>query len=383
MHVLQHKEPMKVVIIGAGVAGLGIGWRLAQQRIETVVLERSQPGLGATWASAGMISAWYAGTENPDGITRLAHEGAQLWPAFAAEVESTSRRSLDYSMNGGLVLARNQREKVELEQQALSGAGELVSASDAAAREPRVTRDVRAALWIPRQAKVDNRALGRALAAAFLRAGGHLQLNEAAVRFEFRGDRIVGVRTPFAVHTADAFILAAGAWSAQIEGLPPDARPPVVPVKGEMLALEPPPGESLPEPSIGGGEIYLVSQRERLLVGATVERVGFESSLTQKSSEWLLKEAFTVMPCLHDWRIAEHWAGLRPGSPDDLPIIGQTIVPGLFVASGQYRNGVLYAPAIADAVTAMVTGKPAPEYFSVFDPRRFEANAAFEFEYSE
>ena len=89
------------------------------------------------------------------------------------------------------------------------------------------------------------------------------------------------------------------------------------------------------------------------------------------------------MPCLRDWPVAEHWAGLRPGSPDDLPIIGETIVPGLFVASGQFRNGVLYAPAIAEAVTAMITGKPAPEYFSAFDPRRFVAHATHETEYSE
>jgi glycine oxidase len=374
---------MKIVIIGAGVAGLGIGWRLAQQRIETVVLERGQPGRGATWASAGMLAAPHGAAETQDGEARLADDGARLWPSFAAEIEQASRRAIAYAVNGSLVVARTPEEEDELRRMAELGAGEFLSSDAARAMEPRLAPDIVAALWNPKQAKVDNRALGRALAAAFVRAGGHLQLNEAAVRFEFRGDRLARVRTPFALHTADAYVLAAGAWSAQIEGLPPEARPPVVPAKGEMLALAPPAGETLPAPSIGGGEIYLVSQRERLLVGATVERVGFDSSLTEQSSEWLLDRAFALMPCLRDWPIAEHWAGLRPGSPDDLPMVGETVVPGLFVASGQYRNGVLYAPAIADAVAGMLTGKPAPGYFAAFDPRRFLANAAHETEYSE
>jgi glycine oxidase len=374
---------MKVVIIGGGVAGLGIGWRLAQQRIETVVLERGQPGRGATWASAGMIAAPHvaAGTEDSEAL--LADEGARLWPSFAAEIEQASRRTIAYAINGGLAVARTPEEEDQFHSMAELGTGEFLFRDAACAKEPRLAPDTVAALWHPKQAKVDNRALGRALASAFIRAGGHLQLNEAAVRFEFRGDAVAGVRTPFALHTADAYVLAAGAWSAQIEGLPPEARPPVVPAKGEMLALEPPHDETLPVPSIGGGEIYLVSQRERLLIGATVERVGFDSSLTEESSEWLLNQAVALMPCLRDWPIAEHWAGLRPGSPDDLPIVGETVVPGLFVASGQYRNGVLYGPAIADAVTLMVTGKPAPEYFSAFDPRRFSANAPHETECSE
>ena len=374
---------MKVVIIGAGVAGLGIGWRLVQQRIETVVLERAQPGRGATWASAGMIAAPQASGKSHLGEAQLANDGARLWPSFAAEIEESSSRAIAYSVNGGLLVARTPAEVDHIRSLAESGAGEVVSPEAARAREPRLAPDVRAALWLAEQGKVDNRALGRALAAAFVRAGGHLQLNEAAVRFECRGDRITGVRTPFALQTADAFVLAAGAWSAQIQGLPPDARPPVIPVKGEMLAFEPPIGETLPEQSIGGGEIYLVSQRETLLVGATVERVGFDSGLSERSAQWLRNEAVTVMPGLRDWPVGEHWAGLRPGSPDDLPIIGETVVPGLFVASGQYRNGVLYAPVIADAVAAMIAGKPMPEYFSAFDPRRFSTHAAHETEYSE
>jgi glycine oxidase len=368
---------MKVVIIGAGVAGLGIGWRLAQQGVETLVLERSQPGRGATWASAGMLAAPSA---VPDSEAKLARQGADMWPEFAAQIERASRRAISYSVDGGLIVARTPHERDELARAAESGAGELLSPEAARAREPRLAPDMLAALWNPHQAKVDNRTLGRALAAAFAKAGGHLFLNEAAVRFEFRGDRIEGVRTPFALRQGDAYVLAAGAWSARIEGLPSDVLPPVIPVKGEMIALEPPSGEQLPEPAIGGGDIYLVAQRDRLLIGATVERAGFDSSLTEKASAWLLAQGRALMPCLGEWRVVEHWAGLRPGSPDDLPILGQSALPGLLIASGQYRNGVLYAPAIAQAVDAMVMGKEAPPYFSAFDPRRFAESTT---EYSE
>jgi glycine oxidase len=374
---------MKVVIIGAGVAGLGIGWRLAQQRIETVVLERTQPGRGATWASAGMIAAPNASGEADDSEAQLAQRSADLWAAFAAEIEDASSRAIAYSRNGGLIVARTDTELEALRSMADRAAGEFLSPNEARQHEARLATDMLAALWSPKQAKVDNRALGRALAAAFVRAGGHLQLNEAAVRFEIRGDTIAGVLTPFALHAADAYVLAAGAWSARIEGLPREALPPVVPVKGEMLALAPPAGETLPEPAIGGDDIYLVSQRGHLLVGATVDRVGFDSSPTEKGARWLRAQAGEVMPCVGDWPVIEHWAGLRPGSPDDLPIIGESALPRLFVASGQYRNGVLYAPAIAEAVSARIMGKHMPAYFSGFDPRRFDVHVLPATEYSE
>jgi len=373
---------MKVVIIGAGVAGLAIGWRLAQQRVETIVLERAQPGRGATWASAGMLAAPGSRVNKTDGEALLANRGAKLWPGFAAEIEEKSGRKIGYAANGSLVVARTESEEHELERLAKLNAGELLGFDAAREIEPRIASDTRTALWNPQQAKVDNRSLGRALAAAFVRAGGHLQLNEAAVRFEFQGDRMTGVRTPFALHIADAYVIAAGAWSARIEGLPAEAVAPVVPVKGEMLALRAPLDQALPGPSIGGGNIYLVSQREQLLIGATVERVGFDSRLSEKAYKWLLEEAVALLPCLSDWEVVEHWAGLRPGSPDDLPIVG-ACVPRLFVASGQYRNGILYAPAIAETITGMIMGEEVPKYFSAFDPRRFSTDAAYKTEHLE
>jgi glycine oxidase len=352
---------VKVIVIGAGAAGLAIGWRLVQAGADVTVVERAQPGRGATWAAAGLISA-------PEQCeTGLARRAAELWPDFAQSIEQASGRAIAYTRNGGLFLAMTSEDAETMG----SRGDEMLSPAAAREIEPRLSPELAGALWMANEAKVDNRALGRALAAAFGNAGGSLSLNETVVRFEMRDDRIVGVRTPFAFHQADRYVLAAGAWSGQLEGLPVEALPPVFPAKGEMIALEPPEGENLPRPSISGADIYMLAQRGRLLVGATVQRVGFDSSLTTAASEWLMERAQILMPSLAGWNLVEHWAGLRPGSPDDLPIVGRSILNELFIASGQFRNGILYTPAIAEVICALVLGKDSPVDIAPFDPRRF------------
>jgi glycine oxidase len=366
---------VKVIVIGAGAAGLGIGWRLAQKGVEVVVLERAQPGRGATWAAAGLIAAAYrrAGSETPE--AELARVAATLWPRFAEEIEQASGRTITFRKIGKLDLALTAAERAALAAEARAGAGEMLSADSARVIEPRIRLDIQGALWNANEAKVDNRALGAALAAAFVNERGSLLLNETAVRFEFHGDRIFGVRTPFALHQADAYVLAAGAWTARIEGLPVEAVPPVIPAKGEMLALAPPAHEEFPTVAIGGDDIYMVPQRNTLLVGATVQRIGYDSSLTDEAADLLFGRATSLLPSLADWPVAEHWAGLRPGTPDDYPILGKTCVEGLFAASGQFRSGILYTPAIADALAALVLGLDAPLDLSAFDPLRFPGGA--------
>jgi glycine oxidase len=361
---------VKVIVIGAGAAGLSIGWRLRQAGAEVAIIERGQPGCGATQAAAGMIAA---GSDSPAGNAEaeLTRHSARLWPDFAAEIEEASGRSLSFFAHGGLAIARRPEEFEALRQRAMRGDGQMISCQTARAREPLLAPDMLGALWIEKEARVDNRALGPALAISLARAGGNLLINETVVRFELRDNRILGVRTPFAVHQADAYVLAAGAWTSRIEGLPPAALPPIIPVKGEMLALDPPKGESLPDSAIFGNEVYLVGQRGQLSIGATVTREGFDTSITQSAADWLLNRAAALVPSLRGWTVAEHWAGLRPGTPDDLPVLGQSVLEGLFIASGQYRSGILYTPAIADALAAHVLGRNAPFDLTAFDPRRF------------
>jgi glycine oxidase len=363
---------MKVVVIGGGVAGLSIGWRLAQQGAEVTVLERAQPGMGATWAAAGMIAATAENEGEISPIAKLARASAALWPSFAAEIEEKSGRKIGFNVPGTLMIARTAAQADDLAARARNAPSvKLMTAAEARALEPMLKGAFAGALFDSAEAQVDNRVLGVALASAFVRAGGSLQSNEAAVRLEMENGRATGALTPFSHHRADAFVLAAGAWTSQIEGLPQGAMPPVIPVKGEMIALEPPEDVGMPHHVVWGNEVYMVPRLRRLFVGATVARNGFDTSTTAEAEDWLFDRAGELMPELADWQICEHWAGLRPGSPDDLPVLGATAVANVFVASGQYRNGILLAPAIAEALSSLVLGRSPSLDIRAFDPARF------------
>jgi glycine oxidase len=362
---------MKIVIIGGGAAGLGIGWRLLQRGAEVTILERTQPGHGATWAAAGMIAPvgeGLHGFRNP-----FIREASALWPDFAEELKAQGGIDVDYRRNGALFVAINESDANTLGEHAVEDDDlELLNAPQALEREPRLAPLISGGGWAPGEAQVDNRVLGEALALVFRRAGGTLQRNESAVKFEIEGDRVVGLRSPFRLYHADAFVIAAGAWSSQFEGLPQDLLPPVTPIKGEMIALAKPQDARLPEHVIWGNEVYLVPRRRRLVVGATVEQAGFDTSVTDKAENWLRNRAIGLLPPLEQWEVEEHWAGLRPGSPDQLPILGPTAISNLFAATGQYRNGILFTPAIAEVMARTVLdGKLPPEY-AAFDARRFK-----------
>ncbi len=359
---------MKVVIIGAGVAGLGIGWMLAKAGVDVTVLERAQVGNGATTASAGMIAAAAELGETHTPEAALAARASALWPEFAQELRSESGIDTGYRKSGALLV--HMKSEAGQDHQALSGHSEVLTGPQARSLEPLLSEEIAGAVLARDEAQVDSQALCRALAVAFVRAGGKVLSNETAVRFEWRAGKMIGIATPFTTHHADAFILAAGAWSSRIEGLPPEAIPPVTPIKGEIAVLAPPSGVSLPAHLVWGNGVYLVPRRDRLLVGATMERAGFDTSLTQSAMRWLYRQANGLMPGLASWRLTEHWAGLRPGSPDGMPILGSTAVEGLYVATGQYRNGILFAPAVSEVLSRLILERTAVD--PAFDPRRFE-----------
>ncbi len=361
---------MKVIVIGAGVAGLSIGWRLAQTGVETLVLERSQPARGATWAAAGMLAATAETVHASPTETQFAKYALGLWPDFAREIEETTGLRIAYRRDGALLIARDAAEAGALKTGHAPGAA-FLSAEKALAKVPLLSPDIVGALWAPDEAQVDNRALGRALAAAFLQAGGTLQTHETAVRVEAAAGGGMAVLTPFSVRKAEIVLLAAGAWTGQIDGLPAGATLPVRPVKGEMLALSPPEGAKLPQPYVWGHDIYVVPRGSVLFVGATVSDSGYDTTLTEEAVDWLRSRAIALMPDLARWELTERWAGLRPGSPDGLPIVGATAMDNVFVASGQYRNGILLAPAIARSMCDLILGRPPQADISAFDPRRF------------
>jgi glycine oxidase len=362
---------MKVVVIGAGVAGLGIGWKLARAGASVTVLERAQVGNGATSASAGMIAATAELGEAETPEAAFARRASTMWPAFAQELQQQSGVDIAFHRNGSLLVTMKGEATGAHSAAERHGQGDDVAVLDAAearAREPMLSDNIAGALWAPHEATVDTQALCRALAVAFVRAGGKVLSNETVVRFERDTQRILDVVTPFTTHRADAYVLAAGAWTSRVEGLPPEAVPPVIPVKGEILVLAPPEGAAVPPHVVWGNGIYLTPRRNFLLVGATVERAGFDTAVSQAALAWLRGQSNGLMPGLENWRIVEHWAGLRPGSPDGLPILGETCVEGLYVASGQYRNGILFAPAVAEVLSRLVLERTGG--VSAFDPRR-------------
>lgn len=363
---------MKVIIIGAGVAGLSIGWRLAQAGAETLVLDRAQPGQGASWASAGMLAAIAESDEAPEAEFQFARKSLGLWASFAEELEQASGRKLSYRQDGALLVALEEAEASDLRRRAEVAGVPFLGPEETRAKVPGLQPEIAGALWAPEEGQVDNRALTRALTAAYLKAGGTLSANEAVVRVETRRGGRVAVLTPFTLHEADAIILAAGPWTATIERLGAADTVPVRPVKGEVIALRPPDASVLPAPLVWGNGVYLVPRGPRLLVGATVSDVGYDTTVTDEARDWLFDRASGLMPAVADWPIEEQWAGLRPGSPDGLPLIGETVTKNVFVASGQYRNGILFAPLMAQTVRMLVLDRAPPPEIAAFDPKRFQ-----------
>jgi len=357
---------MKIIVIGAGVAGLSIGWRLQLLGAHVTILERAQPASAATWASAGMIAV---GGEFGDAQTaeaEFARFSRGLWPDFAKEVEEASGHAVRYRRCGALMVAQSQ---VELDATRLWQGAERMNRVRALTMEPMLAPNVVGAIWAPDEAQVDSRALGQALALAFIRAGGALIPNEVVLSFKLEGSRVASIATPFRRYEADAFMIAAGAWSGTMEGLPAEVVLPIKPIKGEMLSVAPRAGEPLPQHIVWGSDVYMVPRVDRLLIGATSDDAGFDTSITEAGVENLSKRARRLMPGIAQWVVTERWAGLRPMSADGLPLLGRTTVSGLFVATGQYRNGILFAPAIARLMSRIVLEND--DGIAAFDPRRF------------
>ncbi len=356
-----------VAIIGAGVCGLGIGWRLAQAGCRVDVFDKGEAGRGATWAAAGMLAGGLETEPGEEHLLPLAQRSQEMWPGFARELEAASGIELGYRDEGTLWIALTQDDAAQLRftfefQTGLGIALEWLTGAEARAREPHLKPGLAAAVYSAGDHPVDNRQLARALKHAFLAAGGHLHEREPVTAVEVEAGRVRGVALGERRHRAEVVVLAAGAWSRDIAGLPEAARPPVRPLKGQALALRMDPAAPLLEHVLWVPKGYLVPRNDgRLLVGATVEERGFDDSLTAGGIFALLESAWRALPAIEELAIDEFWVGFRPGSRDDLPILGATPVEGLMLASGHHRNGILLAPITAEAVAQQVlTGRPLP-----------------------
>lgn len=369
------------MVIGAGVVGLGIAWRLVQAGCAVSVFERGEAGHGASWAAAGMLAAAVETEPGEEPLLPLALESQHLWPDFARELEATAGISINYRGEGTLVVALTRDDAAQLRhsyefQKGLGLDLHWLSAAEARRREPHLKPGIAAAVWSPRDHQVENRDLGRALAIAARNAGVELVEHCAVHEVVMAGGRSAGVVTERGREPADVVVLAAGAWSREIGGIPAAYLPPVRPIKGQMLALQMDPAAPLLRHVVWLPRGYMVPRNDgRLVIGGTVEERGFDTSLTAGGLLALLEGAWRAVPTIEELPIAETWVGFRPGSRDDAPMLGPSGIDGLVIATGHHRNGILLTPVTAAVVSAFVLTGRLPENARPFSPERFAAAA--------
>ena len=371
----------RVAIIGAGVCGLGIGWKLAEAGCGVTVFDRGKAGRGASWAAAGMLAAGVECEPGEEALLALTRSSQDRWPDFAAALLAASGIDVGYRDEGTIVAALNQDDLAQLRfsfefQRGLGIDLEWLTGAEARQREPHLRPGVAAAVYSPRDHQVDNRRLAEALKRALLAAGGEIREEVEVSAVEVAAGRAAGIVVGKETVAADAVVVAAGAWSRSLGGLPEAVRPPVRPVKGQMLALQMDPASPLLRHVLWAPKIYMVPRADgRLIVGGTVEERGFDETLTAGGIFSVLEAAWRAVPAIEELPIAEMWVGFRPTSRDDAPILGPTSVPGLFMATGHHRNGILLAPITAETVSQAVLGGSLSDEIRPFVIDRFEESA--------
>ena len=377
-----------VVVVGGGVIGLAAAWTLASRGMTVAVVD-PEPGRGASWAAAGMLAPVSEVQNGEEPLLALALAGARRWPAFAAELAAAVGRGVGYRTTGTLVVAsddddRSWAQELYEFQHELGLDVTWLTGRRARDLEPSIAPGVRGAIWASGDHQVDNRLLVGALLDAAL-ARGVVVHRDRAVVVECAGGAVTGVVLAGGTTLgARSVVVAAGSWSGRLDGLPPGATPPVRPVKGQILRLAP--SERAPTLThtvrgmVQGSSVYVVPRHDgTVVVGATVEERGFDGAVTAGAVYDLLRDAHRVVPGVTEMVLGEVTAGLRPGSPDNAPIVGPPSVrgcDGLVVATGHYRQGILLAPLTALAVAAFVSGDDPPSEMAPFGPGRFAPTTA-------
>ncbi len=374
---MTEKRSLDAIFVGGGVIGLCCAWYAARRGARVVVLDRAEPPAGATNVAAGMLAPVGELSFGEAELLELTLASARLYPEFVAALEAASGRSTGYARRGALHLALDRDEAAQLRrvhelQRSLGLEAEWLPPRRCRELEPGLTPSLHGGVHAPGEAAIDPRALSAALLAALAGEGVEVRTGAEVVAGVFAGERLAGVRTASGEEwRAGAVVLAAGAWSGQAEWLPPPARPPVRPVKGQVVELRGRDGAAPCERLLASERVYLVPRGEgRLIVGATVEEQGFDTTVLAGGVHELLREAYRLLPEIAEMELLGSLAGLRPGTPDNLPLIGPGAVEGLLLATGHYRNGILLAPLTAAAIGAQLAGEPVPEPAATADPER-------------
>lgn len=372
----------RVIIVGGGVIGLGIGWQLAKTGCTVSIYERNQAGRAASWAAAGMLAPHAEVHFEERELLRLGVQSCRLYPEWVAELETDSQMSAGYRAEGTLIVGVDRDDARELEhlyesQKLLDLKVEWITGIEAREIEPLLSPKITAAIWSKDDHQVDNRAMVEALIEAFRRADGMLHEDTPVDKIEVVNGKAEGIWVQGNLEKADVIVLAAGCWSSDIDGLPEAVQPPVRPVKGQMLALQMEEGIVL-EKVIRAPrakyptDVYLVPKDDgRLVIGATSEEMGFDTRLTAGGLFELLRGTWEAVPGIYDLPVIETWAGLRPGSRDNAPILGETGVENLIMATGHYRNGILLTPITAREIAALILTGETSKNIAHFQLSRF------------
>ncbi len=348
-----------VVIIGAGVIGLSLAWRLRQSGASVLVIEKGEPARQATYAAGGMIAHCAPG--NPPQLASMIAASARMYPEFVTELRAEAFESPDLRDQGTIAFFEG------AERPAWDGARRLDDA-ELSQLEPLLTRRGKA-YFLPERS-IDPRKLGSALEKAARTLGVDFVTGSPVTEVAVLAGRATGVRTAKSFYASAVVVNCAGAWASQMKPLGVPTRP----VKGQMVCMVPQSGAHGPliRHVVRTPEVYLVPRSDgRLLLGATVEEAGFDTRVDPAVVKRFQDAAANAVPKIADMRLHDAWAGLRPGSPDGLPIIGETSLSGYYAATGHYRDGIMLAPVTALVMTQLLTGH-APDFDLLpFSPLRF------------
>lgn len=367
------------LVIGAGLVGTAVAFRLAQEGLHVALLEKNTPGREASWAGAGML------TPAPDSsasipLVPFGRASLGLYPQFIAELEEISERKTGFRNDGAIELLFGADAERELStlvalHHALNLPTEPLPLDEVARMEPAVTRRARAAAYFPYEACVDNRGLVETLLSAALASGVKLIPNANVSEILIEQARCIGVRTADGtVLAAHEVIVAAGAFSGLLKGIVPALS--TRPIRGQMVALH----SQHPICRVVRCERGYIVPRDsgspqRVVTGSTLEDAGFNKGVTAGGVESILSTAQELVPKIASAEIAEIWCGLRPDTPDHLPLLGPAGVPGLTIATGHYRNGILLTPITAKLVREWVVDKRVSMDWDIFSPMRFAERA--------
>ncbi|MFI0978706.1 glycine oxidase ThiO [Streptomyces sp. NPDC021093] len=378
---VSEQRPYDVLVIGGGIIGLVTAWRAAQRGLRTVLADPA-PGGGAARVAAGMLAAVTELHYGEQTLLGLNLASARRYPDFVTELEEASGQDTGYRACGTLAVALDADDRAHLRElhtlQRQSGLeSEWLSGRDCRRLEPMLAPGVRGGLRVDGDHQIDPRRLAAALLAACERAGVVLH-RTTAERLSVVRERAAGALLADGTEVAaDQVVLATGSLSGRLPGVPQEVLPPVRPVKGQVLRLTVPPAYApflsrTVRAVVRGSHVYLVPRENgELVVGATSEELGWDTTVTAGGVYELLRDAHELVPGITELPLTETRAGLRPGSPDNAPLLGPTALPGLLLATGHYRNGVLLTPVTGDVMADVLTTGELPEEARAFTPRRF------------